>query len=163
MGGPSIILHRYQERGVTKIKDKHLCQNVIGYDANSLYLWCLAHKMPTCYYTLREKKNNFTKHIRYSSESIQWLEHICNENIVHAENSTHGEMRIENYSVRGFDATTNTIYEYYGCFHHGHSCTENHDDKKWQKTTQRKGELRRLGYNIVSTNEWLATEESKIW
>ena len=65
--------------------------------------------MPTGYYTLREKKNN-------------WLDYFCNENIVHAENSIYGEMRIENYSVDGFDATTNTIYEYYGCFHHGHSC-----------------------------------------
>ena len=56
VGGPSIIFHRYQERGVTKIKGEHLCEKVIGYDANSLYLWCLAQKMPTGYYTLREKK-----------------------------------------------------------------------------------------------------------
>ena len=125
--------HRYQERGVTKIKGEYLCQKVIGYDANSLYLWCLAEKMPTGYYTLREKKTNFVKHIRYSKESIQWLDHFRNENIVHAENAIHGEVRIENYSVDGFDATANTIYEYYGCFHHGHSCSENHDDAKWQK------------------------------
>ena len=44
VGGPSIIFHRYQERGVTKIKGEHLCEKVIGYDANSLYLWCLAQK-----------------------------------------------------------------------------------------------------------------------
>ena len=109
MGGPSIIFHRYHECGVTKIKDKHLCQKVIGYDANSLYLWCLAHKMPTGYYTLHEKENNFTKHIRYSSEPIQWLDHFCNENIVHTENSIHGKMHIENYSVDGFDVITYTI------------------------------------------------------
>ena len=84
---------------------------------------------------------------------------------MHAENSIHSEMHIENYPVDGFDANTNTICEYYGCFHHGHSCKENHDDKKWEKTMQREGELRRLGYNVVSTTscEWLATEESKIW
>ena len=67
-------------------------------------------------------------------------------------------------TVDGFDATTNTIYEYYGCFHHGHSCKENQDDKKWQKTMQRDGELRHFGYVVSTTScEWLATEESKIW
>ena len=25
------------------------------------------------------------------------------------------------------------IYEYYGCYHHGH-CGENKDPKKWEKT-----------------------------
>ena len=34
----------------------------------------------------------------------------------------------------------------YGCFHHGHSCNENHDGKKWQKTIQCEAELRGLGY-----------------
>ena len=26
VGGPSIIFHRYQERGLTKIKGEHLCE-----------------------------------------------------------------------------------------------------------------------------------------
>ena len=90
--------------------------------------------MPTGFYSLREKKNNFVKHIRYSRESIQRLDHVGNENIVHAENSIHSEVRIENYYVDGFDATTNTIYEYNNCFWHGHSCSEkNHDEVKLQK------------------------------
>ena len=89
------MFYRYQERGVTKIKGEHLCEKVIGYDAYSLYLWCLAQKMPTGYCSLREKKNNFTKHIRYISESIQWLDHFCNANIVHVENSVHGEVALK--------------------------------------------------------------------
>ena len=144
MGEPGITFHRYQERGLTKIKGGHLCDQVIGYDANSLYLWCLAQKIPTGYCTLREKKNNFTKHIHYSNESSQWLDHFRNENIAHVENSIHGEVGIENYSVDGFDATTNTAYEYYGCFHHGHSSNENHDGKKWQKATRSRIEKFRL-------------------
>ena len=118
------------------------------------------------HYTLREEKNNFAKNVCYSSESIQWLDYFRNENIAHAENSIHGEMRIENYSVDGFDATTNTIDEYYGCFHHGHSCNKNNDDdKKRQKTMQRAEELRRLWHNVVSTTscEWFTTEESETW
>ena len=111
-GGPSVIFHRYHEAGTIKIKNQHLCQKVIGYDASSLYLWCLAQKMPTGYYTLHDKKNSFAKQIRYSHEAIQWLEHF-QKDIRHAEND--GEVRIENYSVDGYDASINTVYEYYGC------------------------------------------------
>ena len=165
VGGPSIIFHRYQERGVTKIKGEHLYEKVIGYDANSLYLWCLAQKMPTGYNSVLEK-NNFTRRIRYSSESVQWLDHFRNANIVHAENSVHDEVLIENYSVDGFDSTTNTVYEYYGCLHHSHhACNESHDAKKWNKTMQREAELKALGYNVISITscEWFAMEESEVW
>ena len=47
VGCPSIIFHRYHEKDVTSIKGKYLCKKVIGFDANSLYLHCLAQKMPT--------------------------------------------------------------------------------------------------------------------
>ena len=46
-GGPSIIFHRYREAGKTKIREAErdqaaeLCQKIVGYDANALYL--LAH------------------------------------------------------------------------------------------------------------------------
>ena len=129
------------------------------------YLWCLAQKCRQAIILFAKKRITLQSIYATSSESIQWLDHFRNENIVHAENSIHGEMRIENYSVDDFDATTSTIYEYHGCFHHGHSCNENHDDKKWQKTMQREEELRELGYNVISTTsfEWFATEVSKIW
>ena len=57
-GGPSIIFHRYYEKDITLIKGKNLCKKVIGYDANSLYLYCLGQVMPTGYYTLQEEKSN---------------------------------------------------------------------------------------------------------
>ena len=59
-------------------KGEHLCKQVVGYDANSLCRQAIT------------QNNNFTKHIRYSSESIQWLDHFRNGNIVHAVNSIHG-------------------------------------------------------------------------
>ena len=122
-GGPSIIFHRYHERDVTLIKGKYPCKKVIGYDANSLYLYCLGQLMPTGYYTLQEEKNNYKKETRYSQESIQWLEYVMRTegvSIRHAENG--GEVRIDNFSVDGYDESTRTVYEYYGCYWHGHSC-----------------------------------------
>ena len=76
VGGPSIIFHRYHERSKTLIKGKNLCQKVIGYDANSLYPYCMAKEMPTGYYTLQEEKNQYRKLTRYSREGVQWLAHL---------------------------------------------------------------------------------------
>ena len=166
VGGPSIIFHRYQEKDVTKIKNKFPCKAVIGYDANSLYLHGLGQKMPTGYYVLLDEKTGYIPETAYSHEAIQWLEHIMEKDgaqIRHAENG--GEIRIENYSVDGFDESTNTIYEYYGCFWHKHFCHDKYDPKIWNKTIDRETFFRGQGYNVVSTTscEWIKHPESKKW
>ncbi len=50
-GGPSIVFTRYNEVGVTKIRDHlvenpRLCTNILGYDANALYLLSALRDMP---------------------------------------------------------------------------------------------------------------------
>src|SRR4029079_3789961 len=60
VGGPSIVYHRYHEKGVTKINKIHYnektkewyyddngkeVQSVVGFDANALYLYCLGQYM----------------------------------------------------------------------------------------------------------------------
>ena len=47
VGGPSIIFNRYHEAGKTFIRNNpnKLCQKIIGYDANSLYLWAIGQKL----------------------------------------------------------------------------------------------------------------------
>ena len=44
VGGPSIIYHEVDK---AKIRGGKLCKSVVGYDANSLYLWVIAKNMPT--------------------------------------------------------------------------------------------------------------------
>ena len=48
VGGPSIIFKRYAERNRTNIRYQGTkpCKKILGYDANALYLWCLAQEMP---------------------------------------------------------------------------------------------------------------------
>ena len=48
--------------------------------------------------------------------------------IRHAENG--GEYRIDNYLVDGFDEKNNTVYEFHGCFWHGHACGTNYTRKE---------------------------------
>ena len=39
VGGPAIIIHRYHEKDVTKIRGgDELCRAIVGYDVNALYL-----------------------------------------------------------------------------------------------------------------------------
>ena len=57
----SLIFHRYQEKRKTLIKGKDMCEKVIGYDANSLYLNCAGKEMPTSWYEHREKSRLFSK------------------------------------------------------------------------------------------------------
>ena len=51
VGGPSLVFTRYHEAGKTRIRshkyeDARLCQNILGYDANALYLSTMLRDMP---------------------------------------------------------------------------------------------------------------------
>ena len=51
VGGPSLVFMRYHEVGVTKIRshqtaEPRLCQRILGYDANALYLSSMLEEMP---------------------------------------------------------------------------------------------------------------------
>ena len=168
VGGPSQVIHRYHEKGETKIRGEKTCEKIMGYDCNSMYVWALGKDMPIGYYILREKKNNFKKQTRYSNEAIQWLNYMSKTTglkIRHATNHIHGEAKIGKYSVDGFCAETNEILEYYGCHFHGHSCYNNYNPEKWAKTMERERELRKLGYKVIyiTSCEWFKDPESKKW
>ena len=74
-----------------------------------------------------------------------------------------GEYRITgtNFHVDGFDFTTNTVYEFHGCFWHGcprcyplrHESHLRHYDRTMQDvyetTQQRTQQLRELGYHVI--------------
>ena len=51
VGGPSLVFTRYHEVGITKIRshriaEPRLCKNIVGYDANALYLSTMLGDMP---------------------------------------------------------------------------------------------------------------------
>ena len=164
LGGPSIIFHRWHERLKTLIKGikDNLCRCVLGFDANALYLYCLGKKMPTGWYTIQSESNGYKKQQNYSRQSIHWLEYMMktnNVNIRHAENG--GEVRIGNYSVDGFDEENDTVYEFHGCYYHGHSCGSNYNKQKWDKTLEREQFIREAGFNLVTITscQWIQNPE----
>ncbi len=122
--------------------------------------------MATGYYKVREKKNDFKKEMTTSVASIQWLEYMSRQkeiHIRHQENSKHGEKRIENYSVDGFCQETNTVFEYNGCFHHGHKDCGNYNAYKWKQTQKRQKKLIDLGNNVevIYECDWKRNPQSK--
>jgi hypothetical protein len=100
---------------------------------------------------------------KYSKRAVEWLEYLRQTTapgIKHVGNSNNGEYKIGKYRVDGFDPQTKTIYEFYGCFFHGHAkCVENMFELNpvthitfqglYEQTILREKQLSALGYNIV--------------
>ena len=59
VGGPAIICHGCHEKDVTKIRVVETCRSIVGYDANTLYVWALKQNMPTGWYTRRREEKEF--------------------------------------------------------------------------------------------------------
>ena len=76
----------------------------------------------------------FTTNIKHSKSSLRWLAWESHKNNINIRTFKHpkGEKCIiiegNKIFVDGFDSTTNTVYEYLGCFYHRHDvCYPPHD------------------------------------
>jgi len=68
-------------------------------------------------------------------------------------------MKIGPYPVDGYDANTNTVYQFHGCYWHGHDCwmTQKVTNQKWREGRQVKYEktvkttilIQAQGYKVV--------------
>ncbi|XP_071137847.1 uncharacterized protein [Mytilus edulis] len=164
IGGPSIIFNRHHEVGQTFIRNNFNkpCQKILGFDANALYLYCIDQDMPTGPFVRRRLEDGFKpqKRDRYTMmyDWMDYLNHSQGLDIRHKLN-TGKEKKIGSYPVDGYDPTTNTVYQFNGCYWHGHQCwmTKNVKDQKWQETRQAKFDktakttefIRAQGYKVV--------------
>jgi len=69
--------------------------------------------------TIAYVSNPQLKHENYSNLSIAAIQTLTNNstNIKHAQNG--GEQTIDGYKVDGYDPTSDTVYQFHGCFWHG--------------------------------------------
>ena len=132
-GGPSIIFHRYHEAGKTKIRKAEegeaakLCEKIVGYDANAFYLWPLMQNMPTGSYTRRLPENEF-KPKSSIKMAIEWLEWVAHQDRIHIRrqlNNTGKRIGDRKLLVDGFNVESQTVYQFQGCYWHGHDCALN--------------------------------------
>ena len=165
VGGPSIIFNRRQIAGETFIRNnpEKLCQKILGFDANALYLYCIGQDMPVGPYIRRFENTNFKpeRSLSYNKmfDWMDWLNETENHEIQHKLNSG-VERRVGPFFADGYDPNTNTIFEFDGCYYHGHQCwlTERVTSEKWiqiqpalkKQTEKRRTFLKNEGYNIIS-------------
>ena len=133
-GGPSIIFTRDAEVGRTYVKEDpgKPCENIVGWDANALYLWAIGEDMPCGGYVRWKPDDNyiFKADSKLECEDMfHWMDYLQqseNIKILHRRNHTN-EIRVGPYLADGYDPDTKTLFEFYGCWHHG--CSECGYDK----------------------------------
>ena len=153
VGGPSIIFHRYHEAGKTYLREKKYgiearqCESIIGYDANALYLWCLMQDMPTGLYVRRKVEDDFKPHQpdvrgKMASEWLEWKAKQLGQHIRHKYNDKEKQIGSRRLCVDGWCAEINTVYQFHGCYWHGHHCQEAKGIFKNEKNGKSMAELR---------------------
>ena len=105
----------------------------------------------------------YTNH-KYSNRSLEWLEFLNeseNRNIIHRLNSPSGtEVNVLKYRVDGFEESSKTVFEFYGCFYHGHpKCIFNMNSKNpvskvsyevlFRRTLQRQLSIKKAGFQVI--------------
>ena len=149
-GGRSIIFHCYHEAGKTKIREAEigpaakLCPKIVGYDTNALYLWALMQNMPTGSYTRRLGENEF-KPKRSVRIAIGWLECVALKEQIHVRhqlNNTEKRIGDRKLPVDGFNPQTQTVYQFHGCYWHGHDCSHNRGKEFNEKQNKPMAEIK---------------------
>lgn len=119
-GGPSIIFCRKHVVGETYIRQdpSRPCRSIVGYDANSLYLYAICQEMPVGRYIRRLhdehfKPRDFARCSYAMYDWMNWLNHSQGTCIQHKLNSGR-EFRVGPYLIDGYDQNTNILYEFLG-------------------------------------------------
>ena len=132
VGGPSIVFHRYHEKGETQIRgipNKDV-EQILGLDANALYLYSLSQAMPTGGYTRFKKvegKDKFIPKMKslWNQMEEEWLQYRAYTDNVDIQSRMSGKQAVfehgnQQFLVDGYCAENNTVYEFHGCWWHGH-------------------------------------------
>ena len=178
VGGPSVIFCGCREAGKTKLCDHHCgeaaktCQSVVGYDAKALYLWFLMQAMPNgCYVRCRaeEQFKPCQPDVwgKTAAECTEWEASQIGNPIRHKYNSKEKCIGQRQLPIDRWCVQTNTVYQFHGCYWHGHECmqekgiTRNEKNNKTMEQlradTERNSQyIQQCGYNLkeMSECEW---------
>ena len=111
----------------------------------------------------RYKEDHFKPRVYNKYMSMYyWLDFIAEQEgvtIQHKLNANH-EKRVGSKFVDGYCEETNTVYEFNGCYHHGHQCyltrhitkpdQVKKQEAKYKRTQEKEKFLRRCGYFVTS-------------
>ena len=164
VGGPAIIFKRYAEAEKSFIRQnpEKMCQNIVGYDANALYLWALSQPMPVGLYTHWQYAGEKLQPLfpwREADEWLAWASHQRGVSLRTRLNNNEKRLGDRQLPVDGFDPSTGTAYQYMGCYWHGCPSCFNHEDPHptrgetygywYQRTKENVDYLEEIGYSPV--------------
>ena len=128
--GLSIVFTRLAIAGETKVRS-HKIDNpepvtqVLGLDANSLYLHAIAQNNPTGHFCRYKEEENCRPDpcSKFGLQAYQWLSYVYHteEKFIQSKYNM-GERRVSTHSipVDGFCQESNQVFQFLGCF--WHSC-----------------------------------------
>ena len=178
VGGPSIVFHRFHAKGETLIRpteaidDRKVCRLIQGYDANALYLYCIMQDMPVGRPVRRLCENSFrpspTRNISKTAQGwLAWMEFLSNTPIQTSMNDREARLGRHGLLVDGYAISSSTVYQFHGCYWHGHGCSSNSlktigerdSVTRKKETLEKEAYLTHLGYKVVSIweCEWNST------
>ena len=162
MGGPSIIFHQYHKAGKTKIREMEdqgkqakACQKIVGYDANALiYLRAIMQDMPTGSFTRCREETGFKRgsSSRMATEWLEWKAHEGGIFIRHQMNNTEKRIGERKIPVDGFHGPSQTVFQFHGCWWHGHIC---HLTKGKEMNEKRKRPMAELREETKETSKYI--------
>ena len=105
-------------------KEAKMCEKIVGYNANALYLWAIMQNMPTGSFTRRREETGF-KRESSSKMATEWLERKTRKggiHIRHQMNDTEKRIGERRLPVDGIHSPSQTVFQFHGCWWHGHDC-----------------------------------------
>ena len=92
------------------------CKNIVGYDANGLYLSAIMKPMPTGSFTRRKAEDNFkpVTSRKMADEWLAWEGHNRGISIRHRLNNTEKRIGDRRLPVDGFHSESNTVFQFHG-------------------------------------------------
>jgi len=169
VAGPSIVFCRKQVTGETEIRKGQgkLCEKILGYDVNSLYLYAIASDQPCSDFIRRRREDCFKPSFKtlYSSMYV-WMEYMSKKDGVFIKSclTTGKECKVGPYYLDGLalypqDSKVH-LFEYNGCRFHPHdNCPikiQDPEDMKIQRQKRTEEKLKYLtecGYVLHSIQE----------
>ena len=156
-GGLSIVFTRLAIAGETKIRSHEIdnpepVKQVLGLDANSLYLHAIAQNNPTGYFCRYKEEENFRPDpcSKFGLQAYQWLSYVSQteEKFIQSRYNM-GEQRVSTHSlpVDGFCQESNQVFQFLGCF--WHSCTDCNTNRNSDGSLQEMHPVKKIPHSEV--------------
>ena len=138
-----------------------MCEKIVGYDANALYLWTIMQNMPTGSFTRRREETGFKRESssKMATKWLEWKAHEGGIHIRHQINDTEKRIGERRLPVEGFHSPYQTVFQFHGCWWHGHDC---HLTKGKEINEKRKRPMKELLKETKASSKYIRDQGYKL-